>query len=298
MRSSVTRHIAAALAMLLSRLQELVAFRFSNFNSARGTLRAKAQRSLCLAIGAPMLINYGHEITIAVAKPTPVICLLDVHPERRGDVQAEAPFCSMPAVSTSTYTDAFGNQCRRLLAPAGDITLRLDGTIADGGRREPVVPQASEVPVGRLPHDALLFLLGSRYCETDKLSQTAWDLFGAVPPGWKRVQAIADYVHGRITFGYSTRAQREPPRGHRSASACAATSRTFHHILPVPQHPRTLRQRLPRRHRCAAYPSSMDFSAWIEVFVDDRWYTFDPRNNEPRTGRIVVARGATPPTSR
>jgi transglutaminase-like putative cysteine protease len=240
-----------------------------------------------------MLINYGYEITIAVAKPTPVICLLDVHPERRADVQAEAAFRSMPAVSTSTYTDAFGNQCRRLLAPAGEITLRLDGTIADGGRLEPVVPQASEIPVERLPHDALLFLLGSRYCETDKLSQTAWDLFGTVPPGWKRVQAIADYVHNRIKFGYEhARSTRTALEAHEER---IGVCRDFAHLLIT--FCRCLN--IPARYvngylgdiGVPPDPAPMDFSAWAEVLLDNRWYTFDARHNEPRTGRIVVARG-------
>ena len=214
-----------------------------------------------------MLINYGYEITIAVAKPTPVICLLDVHPERRADVQAEAAFRSMPAVSTSTYTDAFGNQCRRLLAPAGEITLRLDGTIADRGLLEPVVPQASEIPVERLPHDALLFLLGSRYCETDKLSQTAWDLFGTVPPGWKRVQAIADYVHNRIKFGYEhARSTRTALEAHEER---IGVCRDFAHLLIT--FCRCLN--IPARYvngylgdiGVPPDPAPMDFSAWAEV---------------------------------
>jgi transglutaminase-like putative cysteine protease len=240
-----------------------------------------------------MLINYGYEITIAVAKPTPIICLLDVHPERRAGVQAETPFRSVPPVATSTYIDAFGNQCRRLMAPAGDITLTLNGTIADSGWKEPVVPQAAEIPVERLPHHVLVFLLGSRYCETDRLSQTAWDLFGTIPPGWTRVQAISDYVHRHLTFGYQhARATRTAIEAHQER---LGVCRDFAHLFIT--FCRCLN--IPARYvngylgdiGVPPDPAPMDFSAWVEVFLDDRWYTFDPRHNEPRVGRIVVARG-------
>ena len=240
-----------------------------------------------------MLINYGYEITIAVAKPTPLICLLDVHPERRADVTAEAPFRSVPPVDTSTYIDAFGNQCRRLMVPAGEVTMRLDGTIADSGRPEPVVPRASEIPVEQLPHDVLVFLLGSRYCETDRLSQTAWDLFGTTPPGWGRVQTIADYVHKRVTFGYEhARPTRTALEAHEER---IGVCRDYAHLFIT--FCRCLN--IPARYvngylgdiGVPPDPAPMDFSAWVEVFLDNRWYTFDARHNEPRTGRIVVARG-------
>jgi transglutaminase-like putative cysteine protease len=240
-----------------------------------------------------MLINYGSEITFAVAKPTPIISLLDVHPERRADIKAETPFRSAPLLATSTYIDAFGNQCRRFMAPAGEVALRLDGTIADNGRREPVVLTASEIPVERLPHDVLVFLLGSRYCETDKLSQAAWDLFGAKAPGWGRVQAIADYVHERLTFGYEhARATRTALEAHEER---IGVCRDFAHLLIT--FCRCLN--IPARYvngylgdiGVPPDPSPMDFSAWAEAFLDNRWYTFDARHNEPRTGRIIVARG-------
>ncbi len=240
-----------------------------------------------------MLINYGYEITITVAKPTPLVCLLDVHPERRADVRTEGPFRCTPAVPNAIYVDAFSNQCRRLTAPAGDISLGLDGIIADSGRPEPVARGASEIPVERLPHDVLVFLLGSRYCETDRLSQTAWDLFGGKPPGWGRVQAIADYVHGRLAFGYEhARATRTALEAHEER---IGVCRDFAHLLIT--FCRCLN--IPARYvngylgdiGVPPDPLPMDFSAWVEVFLDNRWYTFDARHNEPRTGRIVVARG-------
>jgi len=240
-----------------------------------------------------MLIKYGYEITIAVAKATPIITLLDVHPERRANIKSETPFRCTPALITSTYVDVFGNLCRRLVAPAGDLTCTLDGTITDGGGKDPVTPQAAEIPVERLPHDVLVFLLGSRYCETDKLSQTAWDLFGNKSPGWMRVQAITDYVHERIKFGYEhARATRTALEAHEER---IGVCRDFAHLLIT--FCRCLN--IPARYvngylgdiGVPPDPAPMDFSAWVEVFLDNRWYTFDARHNEPRIGRIVVARG-------
>jgi transglutaminase-like putative cysteine protease len=240
-----------------------------------------------------MLINYGFEIAISVPKATPLICLLDIHPDRRRDISSEAPFQVFPPTPSMTYLDSFGNQCRRLMAPPGDMTLRLDGTIVDSGERDEVAPQAHEVPVEQLPHHLLTFLIGSRYCETDRLSQTAWDLFGGLKPGWSRVQAISDFVHQRLTFGYqharSTRTALEAFEEQKGVC------RDFAHLMIA--FCRCLN--IPARYvngylgdiGVPADPAPMDFSAWAEVYLDHRWYTFDARHNKPRIGRIVVARG-------
>ncbi|HEX9880959.1 MAG TPA: transglutaminase family protein [Hyphomicrobium sp.] len=240
-----------------------------------------------------MLINYGYEITVTVAKSTPLICLLDVHPGRRKDIVSEAPFKSTPLLPSTTYLDGFGNQCRRLIAPAGDITLRLDGSIRDSGATDPVAPDAREVAVERLPHEMLVYLLGSRYCETDRLSQTAWDLFGTLPPGWPRVQAICSYVHNHLTFGYQhARATRTALEAFEERKGVC---RDFAHLMIA--FCRCLN--IPARYvngylgdiGVRPDPAPMDFSAWVEVFLDQRWFTFDPRHNMQRIGRIVVARG-------
>jgi transglutaminase-like putative cysteine protease len=240
-----------------------------------------------------MLIQYGFEIAISVPRPTPVICLLDVHPERRQDINSEAPFQIMPAAPSMAYLDGFGNQCRRLMAPAGDVMFRIDGTIVDSGRPDEKNPAAREIPVQQLPHHILTFLLGSRYCETDRLSQTAWDLFGSIEPGWTRVQAICDFVHGHIAFGYkharSTRTALEAfeekkgvcrDYAHLMIAFCRALNIPARYVngylgdIGVPKD-----------------PAPMDFSAWVEVYLDGRWYTFDARHNKPRIGRVVIARG-------
>jgi transglutaminase-like putative cysteine protease len=240
-----------------------------------------------------MLINYGFEIAISVPRATPLICLLDVHPERRLDINSETPFQAKPATPSMTYLDSFGNQCRRLMAPAGDLTMRLDGVIVDSGKPDDINRKAREVPVEQLPHHLLTFLLGSRYSETDRLSQVAWDLFGNVEPGWTRAQAICDFVHDHLTFGY------EHARSTRTALEAftekKGVCRDFAHLMI------TLCRclNIPARYvngylgdiGVPADPAPMDFSAWAEVYLDHRWYTFDARHNKPRIGRIVVARG-------
>jgi len=240
-----------------------------------------------------MLINYGFEITISVPRATPLICMLDVHPERRQDINSETPFEVVPPTPTMPYLDGFGNQCRRFMAPPGDITLRLDGVIVDSGKPEEPHPDAQEIPVDRLPHHVLTFLVGSRYCETDRLSQTAWDLFGTIEPGWARVQAISDYVHERLTFGYQhARSTRTALEGFEEGKGVC---RDFAHLMIA--FCRCLN--IPARYvngylgdiGVPADPAPMDFSAWTEVYLDNRWYTFDARHNKPRTGRIVIARG-------
>ena len=240
-----------------------------------------------------MLINYGCEIAISVPRATPLICLLDVHPERRKDISSESPFHSLPATPSMMYLDGFGNQCRRLMAPAGDITLRLDGTILDSGKPDEVARDAREVPVELLPHYLLSFLLGSRYCETDRLSQMAWDLFGGVKPGWTRVQAVCDFVHNHLTFGY--------PHARATRTALEAyvekkgVCRDFAHLMIALCRCLNIPARYVNGYLgdigVPKDPAPMDFSAWVEVYLENRWYTFDARHNKLRIGRIVVARG-------
>lgn len=239
-----------------------------------------------------MLIRYGYEIELTFPQPTALVCLLSIHDDRADDLQVPENTFTRPAVPVSTYHDLFGNRCRRLMAPAGDFMMWGDATIEDDGRPDRIVPGAKEVPVWALPDDTLGFLMGSRYCETDRLSQIAWDRFGAVEPGWARVQAVCDFVHGHIRFDYmKARATRTAFEAYEER---VGVCRDFAHLAVT-------------LCRCLNIPARyvngylgdigvpvvdpMDFSAWIEVFLDDGWHTFDPRNNTPRIGRIVIARG-------
>jgi transglutaminase-like putative cysteine protease len=221
-----------------------------------------------------------------------MVCLLSAHSEHRSKLRRPETFVSTPEISSSTYCDLYGNTCRRFVAPAGEINLWGDGIIEDDGSFDSFVPAATEVPLAKLPDEVLVYLLGSRYCETDKLSQVAWDLFGSLDPGWFRVQSICDYVHNRIEFDYTQ------ARATRSAFEAfdekVGVCRDFAHLAIA-------------LCRCMNIPARyvngylgdigvpirdpMDFSAWMEVYLGDHWYTFDPRNNEPRLGRIVVSRG-------
>ncbi|MCB4767302.1 transglutaminase family protein [Ancylobacter sp. Lp-2] len=239
-----------------------------------------------------MLIRYGYEITLTCQQPTVLVCLLSVHEDRAADIRAAETFFTTPDVPTSTYRDLFGNRCRRLVAPAGDLMIWGDATIEDDGGLDPVLPAAQEVPVLELPDDTLVYLLGSRYCETDRLSQTAWDMFGTLPPGWGRVQAICDFVHNHIRFDYmqarSTRSAFET--FHERVGVC----RDFAHLAVAFCRCLNIPARYVNGHLGdigVPVVDPMDFSAWIEVFLDGAWYTFDPRNNVPRIGRIVVSRG-------
>lgn len=240
-----------------------------------------------------MLIRYGYEITVTCPQPTPMVCLLAVHEERAADLRTAETFFTTPVgLPNWTYLDLFGNRCRRLTAPAGDLTIWGDATLADSGLPDPFLPGAREVPVAELPHDCLVYLMGSRYCETDRLSQIAWDLFGAVPPGWGRVQAICDYVHNHIRFDYM--------QARATRTACEVweerigVCRDFAHLAVAFCRCLNIPTRYVNGHMGdigVPVVDPMDFSAWMEVWLDGAWHTFDPRNNQRRIGRIVVARG-------
>nr|WP_303626208.1 transglutaminase family protein [Rhodopseudomonas palustris] len=219
--------------------------------------------------------------------------LLSVRPERMPDVIGEHKIKFSPEVAARDFIDMFGNICTRIVAPAGQIEISNDFLIADSGLPDEVAPGARQLPVAELPDDVLVYLLGSRYCDTDKLSNLAWSLFGGTPSGWERVQAIVDYTHNQIEFGYHyARNDRTAAEGHAER---IGVCRDFAHLAV------TLCRcmNIPARY-CTGYlgdigvpadPAPMDFSAWFEVYLDGRWYTFDARHNHPRIGRIVMARG-------
>jgi transglutaminase-like putative cysteine protease len=241
-----------------------------------------------------MFIRFGYDIRISVGQPTPVICLLDVHGERRGDITSEYAFSLRPhSIAASQYADMFGNRCRRFVAPVGETTIRCDGIIKDSGLPDDTDPGAKEIAVADLPHECLGYLLGSRYCETDRLSDEAWRIFGTIPPGWSRVQAICDFVHTHIEFDYKhARATRTAVEAYEEK---VGVCRDFAHLAITLCRCMNIPARYVNGYLgdigVPPDPAPMDFSAWFEAYLGGRWYTFDARHNEPRIGRVVVARG-------
>jgi transglutaminase-like putative cysteine protease len=240
-----------------------------------------------------MKIRIGFEMTYDCPQPTPMIFNLHVHFTRVSDLIGRNELKFDPPVPSSAYRDSYGNWCTRIVAPAGRIRVSADATVNDTGMADIIVPEAKQVAVQDLPEEALLFLLGSRYCETDLLSETAWNLFGNTPTGWGRVQAICDFVHQHIKFGY------ENARMTRSAREAfqegAGVCRDYAHLAIA----FCRCMNIPARY-CTGYLGdigteppygTMDFAGWFEAFLDGRWYTFDARNNTPRIGRVLIARG-------
>jgi transglutaminase-like putative cysteine protease len=240
-----------------------------------------------------MKIRAGYEISYDCPQPTPMILTLSVHPSRTPDLLTWDNMRLDPTIPANAYHDSFGNFCHVIRAPAGRLTISTDFLMQDKGEPDEMARQAEQHALEDLPVEVLIYLLGSRYCETDRLSDTAWSLFGQGPKGWPLVQAICDYAHARITFGYQ----------HASSSKTAfdayteqrGVCRDYAHLAI------TLCRcmNIPARY-CTGYLGDIgtsppyppgDFAAWIEVYLGRRWYTFDPRNNVPRIGRILMARG-------
>jgi len=240
-----------------------------------------------------MKIRIGYELIYESPVPTPMMLAVQVHPSRRDDMVVSDEPVAQPGVSMHHYRDGFDNVCTRLVVPAGTFRLTADGMIEDHGRPDPVVPEAQQVPVERLPDDTLVFLLGSRYCETDRLSKIAWDRFGQTPPGWGRVQAICDFVHHHVTFGYEHASPTKT--AYDAFEQKQGVCRDYTHLAVA----LCRCMNIPARY-CTGYVSdigtpppyaTMDFAAWFEAYLDGGWYTFDPRNHAPRIGRILMARG-------
>jgi transglutaminase-like putative cysteine protease len=238
-------------------------------------------------------IHAGYDISYDCPQPTPMILTLSVHPSLRSNLLTPDRMRITPFVPTTEYLDRYGNICHVIRAPAGRLTISADFLALDSGKPDDVAPHASQRPLETLPVDTLVYLLGSRYCETDRLSEFAWSTFGKIKQGWTLVQTIVDFVHDHIEFGYA----------HADATMTAfdaftakrGVCRDFAHLAV------TLCRcmNVPARY-CTGYlgdigvpqdPLPMDFSAWFEAYIGDRWYTFDARHNEPRIGRILIARG-------
>jgi len=240
-----------------------------------------------------MQIRVGYELIYQCGQPTPMILMLNIHPSRADDLIVPDVLATDPGVPLAAYTDGFGNRCTRLVAPPGAIRLSANAVVRDSGQPDRIAGEAAQLPVEALPPETLVYLLGSRYCETDRLASFAWARFGDIPGGWRKVQAVVDYVHNHLRFSYP---EARPTRTALDAfTEGKAVCRDFAHLSI------TLCRALniPARY-CTGYlgdigvprdPAPMDFSAWFEVYLDRGWYTFDARHNTPRIGRVLIARG-------
>lgn len=241
----------------------------------------------------PMQIKAGYTIAFDCPAPTPMLLLTDIHPSRAPDLITAQDVRFDPPVPVDIFQDAFGNTCRRIVSPRGLLTISTQFLVRDSGLPDGVHPEAKQHPIETLPHEVLPYLLGSRYCDTDRLSDIAWSLFSTAPEGWLRVQAICDFVHDQITFGYKhARATRSAwDAYHERLGVC----RDYAHLAV------TLCRcmNIPARY-CTGYlgdigippmDEPMDFSAWFEVYLGGAWHTFDARHNTPRIGRILMATG-------
>ena len=240
-----------------------------------------------------MQIRVGYDLRYSCPLPTPMMLMLNIHPSRASDVVVPDSTCTEPVCALSGYRDGFDNWCTRIVAPAGGVRIFAQSVVNDTGLADTVAPCAPQVPVEALPAETLRFLLGSRYCETDLLSPIAWQLFGHSAAGWGRVQAICDFVHGHIAFGYGF--ARPTKSAWEVFQEKAGVCRDFAHLAIA----FCRSMNIPARY-CTGYlgdigvPRSdapMDFSGWFEAFLGGRWYTFDARHNEPRIGRVLIARG-------
>jgi transglutaminase-like putative cysteine protease len=240
-----------------------------------------------------MLIRIGFDLTFEIPAPVAMFLMLYTHPSRSTSLIEPETIHSDPSLSIKTFIDGHGNRCGRIHAPAGKLRLWHTSVARDSGLPDPIHPDAAQWDIQALPPEVVPYLFASRYCETDCLSDIAWSLFGNTPPGWARVQAVSDWVHANVQFGYQF--ARSTKSAYEVYQERKGVCRDFSHLLIT-----FLRcLNIPARYVTGYLgdigvplaPEPMDFSAWTEVFLDGRWYSFDARHNMPRIGRIVMARG-------
>jgi transglutaminase-like putative cysteine protease len=241
-----------------------------------------------------MRIRVGYELIYECPQPTPMVLMLNIHFTRASDLVVPDHLITDPPVAITPYRDMFGNRCSRIVAPPGRLRLTTNAVVNDSGLRDPVVPEARQHPVQDLPDECLMFLLPTRYCDIERLDKIAWSLFEGSPPGWARVQAICDFVHRHVVFGY------KHARNTRTASETyeerAGVCRDFAHLAVA----FCRCMNIPARY-CTGYlgdfditpppDEPMDFSAWFEAYIGGHWHVFDARSNIPRIGRVLIARG-------
>jgi transglutaminase-like putative cysteine protease len=222
-----------------------------------------------------------------------MVLMLSVHPSRAKDVLSDPRIRVSPSVVPHNYRDTFGNQCTRVMAPAGLVEFSSSFDVRDSGLPDEVCLDARRHPVEELPDETLLYLMGSRYCDTQKLSDFAWRTFPHSGSGWETVQAICDFAHSQIKFGYCY--ARDDRTAFDAFNERVGVCRDYAHLAVA----LCRCMNIPARY-CTGYlgdigvppdPAPMDFSAWFEAFLGGSWFSFDARHNRPRIGRIVMARG-------
>jgi len=239
-----------------------------------------------------MLIRLGYDIQFEIPAQVAMVALLNVHPSRVHDLLEPDVLKIEPNIPVTSYIDSFGNHCARFVAPQGHLRLSNSTLIRDTGNPDILSLAAREAPVGDLPHEVLSYLLNSRYCEVDRFSNIAFELFGTVSPGWTRVQYICNWVHSHVAFNYQ---QARPTKTALDVfTERVGVCRDFQHLAIT--FCRALN--IPARYATGYLGDigvpvvlPMDFSAWFEAWLDGHWWTFDARNNQPRIGRVLMATG-------
>ena len=238
-------------------------------------------------------IRIGYDLSFEVPQPTAMQLMLYVHPEQARSLQRPESIVVEPSISVDSFVDWFGNRAARILAPAGRLRIRYDNVIDDSGRHDVPISGLRLTPVHEMPAECWRYLFASRYCEVDRMVHVAWDLFGKTPESWERVQAVLDWVHGNVAFGYQF--ARPTKTAFDVYTERQGVCRDFQHLAIT-----FLRAlNIPARYvtgylgdiGVSASPSPMDFSAWAEAYVGDAWRTIDARHNQPRIGRVLMARG-------
>lgn len=240
-----------------------------------------------------MLIRLGYDLQFHLSGRTPFVALLSVHPSREQDLVQPDALHLEPKVPICYYLDVFGNRCARFTADPGTVILRDETVIWDSGEPDRENPDAREVPVQDLPDNVLQFLLASRYCEVDALSPVAAELFGGLSSGWSRVGAICSWVNEKVRFGYGL--SRPTKTALDVFTERNGVCRDFQHLAIT----FCRAMNIPARYATGylgdigvpAAPTPMDFSAWFEAYLEDRWWTFDARHNARRIGRVLMATG-------
>jgi transglutaminase-like putative cysteine protease len=240
-----------------------------------------------------MLIEVGYELVFNCPQRTPMILVVNVHYSRASDIVRPDCLTTDPETPITAYRDGFGNWCSRIVAPIGRIRLKSTGVVRDSAKPDVLTTLAQQHDLQDLPEETLVFLLGSRYCETDLLSEVAWSRFGQSTPGWPRVQAICDFVHNHIAFDYQK--ARSTRTAWEAFNERIGVCRDYAHLAIA----LCRCMNIPARY-CTGYLGDMgtlppygvmDFAAWFEVYLGGGWHTFDARNNVPRIGRVLIARG-------